>query len=170
MTQWIMQNLGPDVPLHFTAFHPDYKMMDKPSTPPKTLTQARVIAMKNGLRYVYTGNVHDFEGESTYCHKCKEILIGRDWYVLSTWNVSTDEHSGFCNKCGTRLPGYFDSPRGEMHITENIGARLNMRDFLDTMRSSGVDTGGGPAAFSQRDKQAFANELDRFLTKYPIGS
>jgi len=113
MTQWIMQNLGPDVPLHFTAFHPDYKMMDKPSTPPKTLTQARVIAMKNGLRYVYTGNVHDFEGESTYCHKCKEILIGRDWYVLSTWNVSTDQHSGFCNKCGTRLPGYFDGPPGD---------------------------------------------------------
>lgn len=62
--------------------------------------------------------------------------------------------------------GHALSPRGEMHTTENIGARLNMRDFLDTMRSSGVEMGGGPAAFSQRDKQTFANELDRFLTKY----
>jgi len=61
--------------------------------------------------------------------------------------------------------GHALSPRGEMHTTENIGARLNMRDFLDTMRSSGVEMGGGPAAFSQRDKQTFANELDRFLTK-----
>ena len=113
MTQWIMENLGPDVPLHFTAFHPDWKMMDKPRTPQKTLTQARKIAMKNGLRYVYTGNVHDVDGESTYCHHCKEILIGRDWYELSTWNVSTDDHSGFCNKCGTQVAGVFDGPPGE---------------------------------------------------------
>ncbi|MCH8099400.1 MAG: YaiI/YqxD family protein [Proteobacteria bacterium] len=62
--------------------------------------------------------------------------------------------------------GHALSPRGEMHTTENIGARLNMRDFLDTMRSSGVEMGGGPAAFSQRDKQEFANNLDRFLTKH----
>ena len=61
--------------------------------------------------------------------------------------------------------GFALSPRGEMHTSENVRARLNMRDFLDTMRSSGVDTGGGPAAYSQRDKQAFANELDRFLTR-----
>lgn len=61
--------------------------------------------------------------------------------------------------------GHALSPRGEMHTTENIGARLNMRDFLDTMRSSGVEMGGGPAAFGQRDKQSFANSLDRFLTK-----
>jgi uncharacterized protein YaiI (UPF0178 family) len=62
--------------------------------------------------------------------------------------------------------GHALSPRGEMHTTENIRARLNMRDFLDTMRASGVDTGGGPAAFSQSDKQAFANSLDRFLAKH----
>ncbi len=62
--------------------------------------------------------------------------------------------------------GHALSPRGEMHSTENIGARLNMRDFLDTMRTRGGEMGGGPAAFSQRDKQTFANELDRFLTKY----
>jgi len=112
MTHWILENLGPDVPLHFTAFHPDWKMMDKPSTPQETLTRARQIAMKNGLRYVYTGNVHDFEGESTYCHNCKEILIGRDWYELSTWNLSTQNHSAFCNKCGTKVAGVFDGPPG----------------------------------------------------------
>ena len=67
MTQWIMEKLGPDVPLHFTAFHPDWKMRDKPPTPPATLTRARAIALRNGLHYVYTGNVHDPEGSSTYC-------------------------------------------------------------------------------------------------------
>jgi pyruvate formate lyase activating enzyme len=112
MTQWIMENLGRNVPLHFTAFHPDWKMMDKPRTPQRTLTQARKIAMKNGLRYVYTGNVHDFDGESTYCHHCKERLIGRDGYELSTWNVSTVGHSGFCNTCGTKVAGVFDGPPG----------------------------------------------------------
>lgn len=66
--------------------------------------------------------------------------------------------------------GHALSPRGELHTTENIRARLNMRDFLDTMRASGVEMGGGPAAFSQRDKQAFANNLDRFLTKYSSGA
>lgn len=82
--------------------------MDKPRTPRKTLIQARKIALNNGLRYVYTGNVHDFEGASTYCHNCNEMLIGRDWYNLSTWNVSTDNHSGFCHSCGTKVAGVFD--------------------------------------------------------------
>ena len=113
MTQWIMENLGPDVPLHVTAFHPDWKMMNKSRTPQRSLTRARKIAMKNGLRYVYTGNVHDFDGERSYCLHCKEILIGRDWYELSTWYVSVDNHSGFCTRCGTRLAGVFDGPPGE---------------------------------------------------------
>ncbi|HET8579421.1 MAG TPA: AmmeMemoRadiSam system radical SAM enzyme, partial [Nitrospiraceae bacterium] len=77
LTQWVMEQLGPDVPLHFTAFHPDWKMMDKPHTPPATLTMARRIAIKNGLRYAYTGNVHDEEGGSTYCHQCGQKLVGR---------------------------------------------------------------------------------------------
>ncbi len=87
--------------------------MDKPRTPMKTLTQAREIAMRNGLRYVYTGNVHDFEGESTYCHNCKERLIGRDWYILSTWNISTEDHSARCSLCGTEVAGVFDGPPGD---------------------------------------------------------
>ena len=80
MSEWIARELGFDVPLHFTAFHPDFRMLDKPNTPPSTLTRARAIALSKGLRYVYTGNVHDPEGSSTYCHSCKELLIGRDWY------------------------------------------------------------------------------------------
>jgi pyruvate formate lyase activating enzyme len=109
MTQWVVKELGPDVPMHFTAFHPDWKMMDVPSTPFGTLTRAREIAINNGVRYAYTGNVHDEKGESTYCHQCGEKLIGRDWYVLSTWNL--DEH-GACNKCGTPCAGVFEAQAG----------------------------------------------------------
>ncbi|HSG58685.1 MAG TPA: AmmeMemoRadiSam system radical SAM enzyme, partial [Woeseiaceae bacterium] len=87
MTQWIADQLGAEVPLHFSAFHPDWKMLDTPATPKSTLTRAREIALRNGLHYVYTGNVHDFAGSSTYCPNCDDILIGRDWYQLSTWNL-----------------------------------------------------------------------------------
>ena len=109
MTQWIMEHLGPDVPLHFTAFHPDWKMLDKPPTPPSTLTRARGIALKNGLRYVYTGNVHDEEGGSTYCHQCAQKLIGRDWYLLTEWNLDAQ---GRCRFCKTLVPGLFEKKAG----------------------------------------------------------
>ncbi len=112
MTQWVMEQLGPDVPLHFTAFHPDWKMMDKPRTPLQTLIRSRDIALKNGLRYVYTGNVHDFKGSSTYCHNCGDILIGRDWYELSTWNMAAENGQGSCSNCGTAVAGVFDGPPG----------------------------------------------------------
>ena len=109
MTQWVVEHLGSDVPMHFTAFHPDYKMMKIPSTPPETLTRARRIAIENGVRYAYTGNVHDKTGESTYCHHCGNCLIGRDWFVLSDWNL-TDE--GCCRTCGTQCSGVFQGPPG----------------------------------------------------------
>ena len=109
LTQWVMTHLGPDVPLHFTAFHPDFKMLDKPPTPPPTLTMARRIAVKNGIRYAYTGNVHDEEGGSTYCHQCGSKLIGRDWYVMTAWNLTDD---GRCKACGTACAGVFDGPPG----------------------------------------------------------
>ncbi|MDX1514293.1 MAG: AmmeMemoRadiSam system radical SAM enzyme, partial [Gammaproteobacteria bacterium] len=109
MTRWIVETLGPDVPLHFTAFHPDWKMMDTPRTPPATLTRARNIGLKNGLRYVYTGNVHDARGGTTHCHVCGEALIVRDWYVLEGWNLSND---GCCLNCGTRCAGVFDGRPG----------------------------------------------------------
>ncbi len=109
MTQWVVKELGPDVPMHFTAFHPDYKLMDIPSTPSSTLSRARQIALDNGVRYAYTGNVHDKQGESTYCHQCGEILIGRDWYELSDWNL---DEQGHCKNCGTVCEGMFESQPG----------------------------------------------------------
>ncbi len=109
MSQWIMTNLGADVPLHFTAFHPDWKMRDKTNTPAAVLTRSRHIARENGLRYVYTGNVHDAEGGSTVCHGCGEILIGRDWYVLGAWQLT---QKGACSKCGTPCSGVFEEVAG----------------------------------------------------------
>jgi pyruvate formate lyase activating enzyme len=109
MTQWIAGNLGVDVPLHFTAFHPDYRMRDKPATPKSTLLRSREIALRNGLRYVYTGNVHDKASGSTYCHSCGTVLIGRDWYELSDWNLTDDGH---CTNCGATCAGVFDGPPG----------------------------------------------------------
>src|SRR5262249_59994399 len=106
---WVMEHLGPDVPLHFTAFHPDWKMMETPATPPATLKTARRIALKAGLRYVYTGNIHDGVGQSTYCHGCGATLIRRDWYDLTAWNLSADA------RCGDRGPagaGVFDAGEG----------------------------------------------------------
>jgi pyruvate formate lyase activating enzyme len=109
LTQWVVEHLGPDVPLHFTAFHPDFKMLDKPPTPPSTLTMARRIAVKNGIRYAYTGNVHDEEGGSTYCHRCGRKLIGRDWYVMTEWRLTDD---GLCLYCGTPCAGVFEGQPG----------------------------------------------------------
>jgi pyruvate formate lyase activating enzyme len=109
MTQWIAERLGPEVPLHFTAFHPDFKMMDTPATPPSTLTSARDIALGNGLRFVYTGNVHDADGASTYCPGCGTRVIERDWYELGDYELTDD---GRCAVCDTPIPGRFDGPPG----------------------------------------------------------
>ncbi|XSG85910.1 MAG: AmmeMemoRadiSam system radical SAM enzyme [Methylohalobius sp. ZOD2] len=110
MTGWVAERLGPDVPHHFTAFHPEWKMMNRPSTSRSTLIRAREIALKNGLRYVYTGNVHNPEGDSTRCHKCGQVLIGRDWYVLTDWNLTDD---GKCNRCAAPLAGIFEAQPGD---------------------------------------------------------
>jgi len=109
LSKWVHDELGPDVPLHFTAFHPDWKMMDKESTPQSTLTRAREIALKNGLRYVYTGNTHDEAGESTYCHHCGNKIIGRDWYVITHWDL---DDKSCCKACGTRCAGHFEAHAG----------------------------------------------------------
>jgi pyruvate formate lyase activating enzyme len=104
MTRWVVEHLGPDVPMHFTAFHPDWKMRDIERTPAATLTRARGIAQSNGVRYAYTGNVRDPQGASTWCHNCGELLIERDWHRLGQWGL--DDH-GSCAACGTSLPGHF---------------------------------------------------------------
>jgi len=109
MSRWVVERLGPDVPMHFTAFHPDFKMLGTPATPPSTLTRARRIAMANGVRFAYTGNVHDEGGSSTYCAECGELLIGRDWYLLTAWNLD----NGTCPACGTACPGHFGNRPGD---------------------------------------------------------
>ena len=101
----VAEHLGPDVPLHFTAFHPDFKMMDRPPTPPATLSRARDIGLSNGLRYVYTGNIHDPAGQTTTCHNCEAVLIERDGYSLGRWGLDGD---GRCAQCGTSCAGVFD--------------------------------------------------------------
>jgi pyruvate formate lyase activating enzyme len=110
MSQWVVDTLGPEVPMHFTAFHPDFKMQDKPATPPASLTRAREIALENGVRHVYTGNVVDPAGGSTYCHGCGELVIGRDWYQLGSWKL---DDGGRCQSCGTQCAGRFDGPPGD---------------------------------------------------------
>ena len=105
LTAWVMARLGPDVPVHFTAFHPDYKMLDRPPTPAETLTMARGIGLSNGLRHVYTGNVPDRQGQTTYCHNCQAEIIERDWYRLGDWSL---DEGGRCLECGARCAGVFD--------------------------------------------------------------
>lgn len=122
MTGWVVEKLGPDVPMHFSAFHPDYRMMDKERTPFDTLARARRIALRNGVRYAYTGNVHDLGRQSTYCSGCGERVIGRDWYVLSDWKLDA---KGCCTSCGTRLAGVFEEKPGtwgQKRLPVDIGA------------------------------------------------
>jgi len=108
MTRWVVDHLGPDVPMHFTAFHPDWKMREHPRTPASTLTRARRIAMDNGVRYAYTGNVRDPAGASTFCHQCGDLLIERDWHRLGQWSL---DRQGHCASCGTPVAGHFlDGP------------------------------------------------------------
>ena len=107
MTRWVVEHLGPDVPMHFTAFHPDYRMLDRGPTPPATLSRARRIAMDNGVRYAYTGNVRDLDGGSTRCHGCGEVVIQRDGYELGRYLL---DDRGRCTACGTEIPGVFDGP------------------------------------------------------------
>lgn len=109
MTAWVVEHLGPDVPMHFTAFHPDWKMLSHSRTPHHTLTRARDIARANGVRYAYTGNVRDTAGGSTWCHGCGALLIERDGYRLGTWGL--DAH-GACSRCGEALPGQFEARPG----------------------------------------------------------
>ena len=109
LSEWIVDRLGPDVPLHFSAFHPDWRMRDVPGTPPATLSLAREIAKGSGLRHVYTGNVHDEAGQSTYCHACSSRVIGRDWYRITSWQL---DEAGCCQSCGTHCAGVFEGRHG----------------------------------------------------------
>jgi pyruvate formate lyase activating enzyme len=95
--------------MHFTAFHPAWRMLDRPPTPPETVKRARMIALKNGVRHAYTGNIHDPLGASTYCHNCKQRLIERIGYSIGEWDLAID---GTCNACGTPCVGVFEAEPG----------------------------------------------------------
>lgn len=143
MTQWIVENLGVDVPVHFTAFHPDWKMMDKPHTPPETLIRARDIAIKNGIHYAYVGNVHYEPGASTYCHQCGNRVIGRDWYVMTEYNLDDTGHCKFCN---AQCNGVFNGPPGTWGSKRRA---VRLKDFVQREQfqkradgSAGEDTLG----------------------------
>lgn len=109
MCEWVVENLGPDMPMHFSAFHPDFKMRGIPSTPPSTLNMARDIAIKAGVRYPYVGNIHNRDGDSTWCYQCGELLIERDWYELGKWRLNDE---GGCQSCGTKVAGVFEPKPG----------------------------------------------------------
>jgi pyruvate formate lyase activating enzyme len=125
MTAWVRDTLGPDVPHHFTAFHPDYRMRDRPPTPLATLQAAREIARGNGLRYVYTGNAHDPGGQSTACHGCGSTLIGRSGYRITSWSMSS---TGRCRRCRVACAGVFDAQPGSW------GARRRPVRIAETTR------------------------------------
>lgn len=109
LSEWVFNELGPDVPLHFSAFHPDFKMRDKSATPLKTIVTARDIALQTGLRHVYTGNVHYSLGDTTFCGQCGKTLIEREWYNLVSYQLT---EAGCCQNCGTKLAGNFDKTPG----------------------------------------------------------
>jgi pyruvate formate lyase activating enzyme len=130
MTTWVVEHLGPDVPMHFTAFHPDYRLLDRPATPPATLTRARQIALANGVRHAYTGNVHDGDGQSTYCHECGTRVVQRSWYTIGDYRL---DDTGHCTACRARIPGLFDGPVGGWGPTRQPVA-FNRRPTLGAPR------------------------------------
>ncbi|HET6370257.1 MAG TPA: AmmeMemoRadiSam system radical SAM enzyme [Nitrospiria bacterium] len=134
MTRWGVERLGPDVPWHFSAFHPDYRMLDRPPTPLETLRMARRLAMENGVRYAYTGNVHDEEGEGTFCHLCGKRMIGRNGYEITVWNLTDD---GNCSFCLAPCAGVFEGPPGHwgnrrLPVAIGEGESRSSEDWLDS--------------------------------------
>lgn len=109
MTEWVASELGTDIPIHFTAFHPDFKMLDIPATPPRTLIKAREIALSKGIQFAYVGNVHDQKASSTYCPSCKHVVVERDWYLLGAYHL---DNQGKCTHCGYAVPGRFGEGKG----------------------------------------------------------
>ena len=108
MCDWLLAAIGDDVPLHFTAFHPDFRLRDREHTPHETLIRAFDIARRAGLKHVYTGNVHDRERQTTYCPHCRKPLIERDWYVLGRYDLRGDR----CRHCGGAVVGRFGDRPG----------------------------------------------------------
>lgn len=131
MAEWMVRELGPEVPWHFSAFHPDYRMLDRPPTPPATLKRARSIAMDAGMRYVFTGNIRDPAGQASYCHHCGQPLIGREGYAISSWNLDA---SGRCRLCGTPCAGVFEAEPGRWG---NRRQAVHLARFHSMLQKSG---------------------------------
>lgn len=125
MSKWIKNELGPDVPLHFSAFHPAHKMLDISPTPTATLVRAREIALKQGLHYVYTGNVHNIEGDTTFCPNCHATLIERDWYQINQYRLDKDGH---CPDCGCAIAGKFEEKAGNFGRSR-IPVAINIKNI-----------------------------------------
>ena len=125
LATWVRERLGPEVPLHFTAFHPDFKMTQLPPTPPATLTRSRDIARRAGLHHVYTGNVHDPAGGTTLCSQCGAALIVRDWYEILEDRLTPE---GRCPDCGHALPGRFGGPRAQPFGARRIPVRIGVAE------------------------------------------
>lgn len=123
LCQWVVRELGHDVPLHFTAFHPDWKMRDIPRTPAASLERAREIAMDAGVQYAFTGNVQDPRGNSSWCHQCGALLIERSGYRLGQWRLTAE---GCCQACGAPVPGVFEAEPGHW------GSRRQPLRFMST--------------------------------------
>ncbi len=123
MTRWVVTNLGVDVPMHFTAFHPDWKMMDVPQTSIEILQNARAIAASNGVRHAYTGNVYDESGQTTYCHQCLQPLVVRNWYQIGDWSITAD---GCCEHCMTPVAGVYESRPGNWG-SKRLPVRVNTK-------------------------------------------
>ncbi len=147
MCGWIVENLGPEVPVHFTAFHPDFKMRDVPPTPAETLVRARRIALVAGIRYAYVGNVNDAANQSTYCHACGKVLIERDWYELGAYHL----RGNACGFCGAIIPGVFDDAgpgnwgqkRQPITIGQEGGRLVKMGSTMTKKRSESAATESG---------------------------
>jgi len=127
MCDWIVTELGPDVPVHFTAFHPDFRMTDKQNTPHETLLKAHAIARQAGIHYPYVGNVRDRQHGSTHCHACGELLIDRDWYEIHRYGIV----AGCCSACGTPQPGRFSDTAGSWGRRRTL---VDMRRFAQQQR------------------------------------
>ena len=147
MCDWILESVGAEVPVHFSAFHPDFRMTDRPRTPHETLVMARDIAVRQGLKFVYVGNVNDVFNQSTWCPCCGELLIERNWYQLGQWNLD----GNVCRKCRTLIPGHFDRSPGSWgnrrqpiriseYAAEPLGPSMSNRSLLPQLESNNDDS------------------------------
>lgn len=160
LCDWILDQIGDEVPVHFSAFHPDFHMLDRPRTPHETLLKAHEIAQSNGLKHVYVGNVHDAHHQSTYCSQCGELLIERDWYALGRYHLNGNQ----CEYCDHRLPGHFEDQPGSwgrrrepVQIARFAAEQPNEEKAMSkrkTAAKSRAPTMGGPSPFSADQQEA----------------